>query len=115
MNTGRMALLSSIALAGVAALTALGPPAVAAAPNPCADTGRGMLRHSTGTAKHLVFAISSGYSSNKVVVTECVKKGTSWKRSSATSGRAGRNGFAKPGAKREGDGRSPSGSFVLSE
>lgn len=102
-------------LAGGAALTATGPSAQAATADPCADTGKGMLRHSTGTARHLIFAISTGYSSNRVVVTECVKTGRTWEKVSATSGRAGRNGFAEPGEKREGDGRSPTGSFALSE
>jgi L,D-peptidoglycan transpeptidase YkuD (ErfK/YbiS/YcfS/YnhG family) len=115
LNTRRMATLASIALAGGIGLSALGPPAQAVASNPCTDTGNGLLRYTTGTARHLVFAISSGYSSNKVVVTECAKKGRSWEKVSATNGRAGENGFARPGQKREGDGKSPSGSYSLSE
>src|SRR3954454_17621598 len=108
-------MLASVVLAGGAALTALGPTAQAAAFDPCAGAADGTLRYATGTAKHLVFAISAGYSSNKVVVTECAKRGRSWKTVSTTHGRAGQNGFAAPGEKREGDGKSPSGSFTLSE
>jgi L,D-peptidoglycan transpeptidase YkuD (ErfK/YbiS/YcfS/YnhG family) len=115
LNTSRMAVLASIVLAGGAALTVLGPAAQAAAFDPCAATGNGRLRYTTGTAKHLVFAVSSGYSSNEVVVTECVNKGRSWEKVSATTGRAGRNGFAEHGEKREGDGKSPTGSYRLSE
>jgi L,D-peptidoglycan transpeptidase YkuD (ErfK/YbiS/YcfS/YnhG family) len=110
-----MAVFASIVLAGGATLTALGPAAQAAAFDPCAATGNGRLRYTTGTARHLVFAISSGHSSNKVVVTECVKKDRSWEKVSATTGRAGRNGFAEHGDKREGDGKSPTGSYRLSE
>ncbi|MBC6470905.1 L,D-transpeptidase family protein [Actinomadura alba] len=108
-------MLISIMLAGGAALAVPAPSAQAATTDPCADTGNGKLRYSTGTARHLVFAVSPGYSSNKVVVTECVKAGDSWEKVSVTSGRAGRNGFAEPGEKREGDGKSPTGSYVLSE
>jgi L,D-peptidoglycan transpeptidase YkuD (ErfK/YbiS/YcfS/YnhG family) len=115
LNTRRMAVLASIVLAGGAALAALGPTAQAAAFDPCASTGAGGLRYTTGTARHLVFAISAGYSSNEVVVTECVKKGRSWEKVSATTGTAGRNGFAEYGGKREGDGKSPTGSYELSE
>jgi L,D-peptidoglycan transpeptidase YkuD (ErfK/YbiS/YcfS/YnhG family) len=102
-------------LAGGAVLAALGSPAQAEAFDPCSAVGRGALRHSTGTAEHLVFAVSREYSSNDVVVTECAKTGRSWKKVSATTGSAGTNGFARPGEKREGDGKSPTGSYTLTE
>lgn len=102
-----------MALAGGAVLAALGQTAQAAEFDPCANTGE--LRYTTGTARHLVFAISDGYASNEVVVTECAKNGDAWKTVSTTTGRAGANGFAEEGAKREGDGKSPTGSYLLSE
>lgn len=138
-KTRRAAVLTSVVLAGGVGLSTLGPPAAqattaqaatvraAATFDPCAAVGDGRLRPTTGTARHLVFAISPGYSSNRVVVTECEKidtvdkadgdrdAGGSWRKVSVTTGRAGANGFARPGEKREGDGRSPTGSFGLSE
>jgi L,D-peptidoglycan transpeptidase YkuD (ErfK/YbiS/YcfS/YnhG family) len=108
-------MLTSIVLAGGAALATFGPTAQAAAFDPCSATTHGKLRYPTGGAEHLVFAISSGYSSNDVVVTECVKTGGSWKQATTITGRAGTNGFAKPGTKREGDGKSPTGSYTLTE
>jgi L,D-peptidoglycan transpeptidase YkuD (ErfK/YbiS/YcfS/YnhG family) len=116
VNNRRTALLASIALTGGTALAAtLGPAAHAAAFDPCSAIGQGRLRYGTGTATHLVLAISSGYSSNYVTVTECVKKGRSWTKVAEVPGRAGLNGFARPGGKREGDGMSPTGSFTFTE
>jgi L,D-peptidoglycan transpeptidase YkuD (ErfK/YbiS/YcfS/YnhG family) len=109
-------MLTSLALTGGAALAAaVGPPAHAAAFDPCSAVGQGKLRYGMGSATRLVFAISSGYSSNYVLVTECVKKGRTWTKVAETPGRAGANGFAKPGEKREGDGKSPTGSFTFTE
>jgi L,D-peptidoglycan transpeptidase YkuD (ErfK/YbiS/YcfS/YnhG family) len=110
--------LASMALAGgtvLAALTAVGPAAEAAVFDPCSAVSQGKLRYPTGSAMRLVFALSSGYASNYVLVTECVKKGRSWAKVTQTPGRAGANGFARPGQKREGDGKSPTGSFPFTE
>jgi len=115
MYKRRTAMFASIMLAGGAALSTLGPAAQAATFDPCSATGQGKLRYTTGTATRLVFAVSSGYSSNEVVVTECAKTGRSWKKATATTGRAGTKGFAAPGKKREGDGKSPTGSYGLTE
>jgi L,D-peptidoglycan transpeptidase YkuD (ErfK/YbiS/YcfS/YnhG family) len=111
----RTAMLASIALTGGMALAAPGPTASAASFDPCSAASQGRLRYGTGSAKRLVFAISSGYASNHVVVTECVKKGRTWTKVTETPGRAGVNGFARPGEKREGDGKSPTGSFTFTE
>jgi L,D-peptidoglycan transpeptidase YkuD (ErfK/YbiS/YcfS/YnhG family) len=90
----------------------LSPPVARAADfDPCSAVER--LRYATGTARHLVFAVSAEYSSNEVVVTECGKQGGSWRAMSVTAGRAAFGGFA--GDKREGDGRSPVGSFPVTE
>lgn len=118
-----MVVVMSIVLAGgvfamsePAANAASGPgPANTTAFDPCAAIARGTLRYGTGTTARLVFALSSGYASNHVVVTECVRKGPTWVKVTETTGRAGRNGFAAPGAKREGDGKSPTGSFTFTE
>lgn len=115
MGRRRTTIIGAIALAGaatVAGLVTLGSAAQAATFDPCRATGT--LRYSTGSARHLVFAVSSAYSSNYVVVTECAKSGKTWKQVGQTTGRAGTKGFAAPGGKREGDGKSPTGSFTLS-
>lgn len=83
----------------------------AAADNPCQAVGQ--LRHTTGTARHLVFAISTGYSSNHVDVTVCAKRGGSWQPTMTTTGRAAAGGFTD--SKQEGDDRSPVGSFPVTE
>jgi L,D-peptidoglycan transpeptidase YkuD (ErfK/YbiS/YcfS/YnhG family) len=105
--------LVSIVLAG--ALSGPAANAATGAFDPCAAVARGSLRYGTGTAARLVFALSSAYDSNHVVVTECVRAGRTWTKVTETNGRAGLNGFAAPGAKREGDGKSPTGSFTFTE
>ena len=122
MQTSRsvvVVVLMSIVLAGGAAFAGpgsrSGSEADAAVFDPCAAASQGALRYGTGTARRLVFALSSGYGSNHVVVTECVKNGRSWAKVTETTGRAGLNGFAPPGAKREGDGKSPTGSFTFTQ
>jgi L,D-peptidoglycan transpeptidase YkuD (ErfK/YbiS/YcfS/YnhG family) len=114
--------IASMALATAAALAVLSTTASAAVASgtpggfdPCAAISQGRLRYPTGNAMRLVFAISSGYASNHVLVTECVKKGRAWTKLTQTPGRAGANGFAAPGAKREGDGKSPTGSFTFTQ
>jgi len=111
----KTAILASIVLAGGAALATLGPAAEAAAFDPCTAANQGMLRYPTGSAAHVVFALSPDYTSNHVVVTECARQGRTWKKVAETTGRAGTNGFAEPGKKREGDGKSPTGSYTLTE
>ncbi|MFL6055392.1 MAG: L,D-transpeptidase family protein [Actinoallomurus sp.] len=115
MKPQRTAVLASIALVGGAALTGLAPAAQAQAFDPCSAANQGKLNYPTGSASHVVFAVSSSYGSNHVVVTECAKQGNSWKKVSATDGRAGTTAFARPGEKREGDGKTPTGSFTLTE
>lgn len=106
-------LLSAVLACG--AFAAPGPVASAATFDPCAAIDQGALRYDTGTATRLVFALSRAYVSNQVVVTECVRTGRTWAKVTETTGRAGLNGFAAPGAKREGDGKSPTGSFTFTE
>lgn len=83
--------------------------------NPCQALDRGESRYEPGAARHVVFAVAAGYGTTEVTVTECLRKGRSWKRILTAPGYVGRNGFAEPGAKREGDGKSPTGSYSLTE
>ncbi len=115
MNKRRTAVLASMVLVGGAAFSTLGSAAQAATFDPCSAANHGKLRYPTGDARHVVFAVSDAYTSNYVVVTECVRTKQGWKTVSSTNGRAGTKGFAEPGQKREGDGKSPTGSFTLTE
>lgn len=68
-----------------------------------------------GNATQVVSVIASGYGSTYATVTAYRKTSSGWRTSLGPwSARIGRNGFAPPGAKREGDGRTPSGSYGFS-
>jgi L,D-peptidoglycan transpeptidase YkuD (ErfK/YbiS/YcfS/YnhG family) len=59
-------------------------------------------------------ALASSYGSTVVTVTECTKTSTgAYVQSWQSAGHAGYNGFAKVGAKREGDGKTPTGVFTF--
>ncbi|MFF5258111.1 L,D-transpeptidase family protein [Actinomadura viridis] len=83
--------------------------------NPCTALTLGKSRHEPGTAGRVVFAVADGYGTTDVTITECTKRNGFWKRTLTTPGHIGRNGFAAPGTKREGDGKSPAGSYSLTE
>lgn len=109
-----------LAAAGVAALTVTAAPAGAdtasagaAAKAPCTAATHGKVRFKLGRGDHVVFAVAAKYGSSYATVTECVKRKGAWHRILRTPGRIGKKGYAKPGAKREGDGRSPSGSYSM--
>ncbi|GAA2423010.1 hypothetical protein GCM10010191_38620 [Actinomadura vinacea] len=90
-------------------------PAAAEEKNPCEALSQGQSKYSAGRAKHVVFAVAADYGTTEVDIVECAKKGGRWKQTLATDGHVGRSGFAEPGTKREGDGKSPTGSFTLTE
>ncbi|MFI9407923.1 L,D-transpeptidase family protein [Nocardia sp. NPDC052316] len=106
--------LAAFILCVGAALTVATPPA-AAATNPCQALSDGQSRYQAGTAQTILFAIAADYGTAVVDVVACVKRGTAWQRILVTAGHIGRNGFAEPNAKREGDGKSPTGSYPLTE
>ncbi|WP_433476578.1 L,D-transpeptidase family protein [Spirillospora sp. CA-142024] len=83
--------------------------------DPCQALNRGQSRYGPGGARHVVFAVAAQYGTTEVTVTECARKGRFWRTVLTTPGHVGRNGYAEPGAKREGDGKSPTGSFSLTE
>ncbi|MEU9870431.1 L,D-transpeptidase family protein [Actinomadura sp. NPDC048021] len=123
MRSGAMrvtVLSSAAALSSAAVLVAAGvhaPQAFARerAEDPCRALGQGKTRYEPGAARHVVFAVAAQYGTTEVAVTECVKAGRSWKTLLTAPGHVGRNGYAEPGAKREGDGRSPTGSYSLTQ
>jgi L,D-peptidoglycan transpeptidase YkuD (ErfK/YbiS/YcfS/YnhG family) len=68
-----------------------------------------------GSATQVVSVIASGYGSTYATVTAYRKTTSGWRTSLGPwSARIGRNGFAPPGQKREGDGRTPTGSYGFS-
>lgn len=73
----------------------------------------GAARQVRASARVLV-ALSSGYRSSWVTVSECARaRSGRFVRLASTSGRVGSAGFAAPGEKREGDRRSPTGVFPV--
>ncbi|MFC5747411.1 L,D-transpeptidase family protein [Actinomadura rugatobispora] len=83
--------------------------------HPCRSLNLGESRYRPGSARHVVFAVADGYGTAEVAITECARIGPFWRTVLSTSGHVGRNGFAEPGAKREGDGKSPTGSYSMTE
>jgi L,D-peptidoglycan transpeptidase YkuD (ErfK/YbiS/YcfS/YnhG family) len=68
-----------------------------------------------GSATQVVSVIASGYGSSYATVTAYRKTSTGWHVAMGPwSARIGRNGFAPSGQKREGDGRTPTGSYGFS-
>ncbi|WP_163511700.1 L,D-transpeptidase family protein [Fodinicola acaciae] len=96
------------------AMSTFGTPAYAS-DDACRALTDHTVRFPVGGAKHVVFAVAPDYGVTTVTVTECVRHGRKWQSVRQVDGWAGRAGFAPPGEKREGDGRTPSGSFTLTE
>lgn len=55
--------------------------------------------------------LAPDYGTSHATLTECVRSGDGYDVDYSVDARIGREGFAPPGAKREGDGRSPSGVY----
>jgi L,D-peptidoglycan transpeptidase YkuD (ErfK/YbiS/YcfS/YnhG family) len=68
--------------------------------------------HGVGDAKQVVSVVANGYGSSYATLQAFTKTSSGWKRTFGPwSARIGRKGFAPPGDKREGDLRTPSGSY----
>ena len=68
-----------------------------------------------GSARQLLVVEATGYGTSYATVTAYQKTSSGWVRHFGPwQARIGRNGFAAPGRKREGDGKSPTGSFGFS-
>lgn len=79
----------------------------------CASVA-GLLQGSRVAPAHVTFSLAANYTSSWATVSECARtRSGRWVRTSVTAGRVGSKGFAAPGAKREGDRRSPTGIFTL--
>ncbi|WP_194836802.1 L,D-transpeptidase family protein [Nocardia sp. XZ_19_369] len=110
----RNSCLATYLLCVSATLTFAAPPA-AAASNPCQALSNGQSRYQPGPARTVLFAIAADYGTAEVDVVVCVMHGDTWQQTLSTAGHIGINGFAEPNAKREGDGKSPTGSYPLTE
>ena len=96
------------AVAVTAALLVCGPPA-----NASRD---GLIDHLRGIhhAKQVIAVTSSGYGTSYATFRAYRKTSDGWRRVFGPwTARVGRNGFAPRGDKREGDGRTPTGSFHI--
>lgn len=86
----------------------------ASAASPCRLISAGKVAGLRGRPAHVTFALASGYGTSKARVTRCTKRANgTYAQSWSVAGHVGRAGFARPGAKREGDGRTPSGVYRL--
>lgn len=73
-----------------------------------------LLENKIDKSKQILLVTNNSLSSVKVTVTLFDKKENNWtKNGESFPGVIGKNGFAGPNEKREGDGRSPSGLFSL--
>jgi L,D-peptidoglycan transpeptidase YkuD (ErfK/YbiS/YcfS/YnhG family) len=71
--------------------------------------------HGVGSARQVISVVASGYGTSSATVQAFEKTGSSWRRVFGPwSAHIGRAGFAPPGDKREGDLRTPSGSYGFS-
>jgi L,D-peptidoglycan transpeptidase YkuD (ErfK/YbiS/YcfS/YnhG family) len=104
---------------GTAARAGAGPGATASATavpgaghgSPAAAGGR---RAGRPPRRQLITVTAGSYGATYATLTAYRSAGHGWRRVFGPwTARIGRNGFAPPGGKREGDGRTPSGSFGL--
>ena len=99
-------------LAAAAAAVAFAAPAA-----PAQATTSSPVDHyvGVGNARQLLVAEATGYGTSYATVTAYQKTSSGWVRHFGPwQARIGRNGFAAPGKKREGDGKSPTGSYGFS-
>jgi L,D-peptidoglycan transpeptidase YkuD (ErfK/YbiS/YcfS/YnhG family) len=68
-----------------------------------------------GNAQQVIAVAASGYGTSYATLTAYQRGASGWQQVFGPwTARVGRNGFAPPGAKREGDGRTPSGAYGFS-
>jgi L,D-peptidoglycan transpeptidase YkuD (ErfK/YbiS/YcfS/YnhG family) len=91
--------------------------APAASAGPRHQAGHALPTRLTGVhnARQVISVISNGYGATTATVRAFAKRGGTWHQVfGPASAWIGYAGFAPPGAKREGDGRTPSGSYHFS-
>lgn len=114
------AVLAALLASGCAASASTGPPAGPSAPRtsaaaPAGQTPAPVAAPSTAdplAGRQLVTVKAASYGATYATFIAYQRSGGHWRRAFGPwAARIGRNGFAPPGLKREGDGRTPSGSF----
>jgi L,D-peptidoglycan transpeptidase YkuD (ErfK/YbiS/YcfS/YnhG family) len=118
-----MAVALTVALTAACAGTGSAPAPSGAAVSPAGSAPRVVaLRASSpvdhlrgvGSAQQLVVVQASRYGTSYASVTAYAHTSRGWVATYGPwTGRIGRRGFARPGAKREGDGRTPTGSYAF--
>jgi len=85
-----------------------------AASSVCETIAAGRVHGLASRPAHVMVTLASSYGSTKVTITECSKTRTgAYSQAWQSAGRTGYRGFAAAGAKREGDGNTPTGVFTL--
>jgi L,D-peptidoglycan transpeptidase YkuD (ErfK/YbiS/YcfS/YnhG family) len=85
-----------------------------AASSVCGTIAIGRVHGLVSRPAHVMLTLASSYGSTNVSITECSKTSIgTYSQSWQSSGRTGYRGFAPAGAKREGDGKTPTGVFTL--
>ncbi|WP_427007386.1 hypothetical protein [Pseudarthrobacter sp. H2] len=113
MSFRRTLLLTAL----IAGLTALPSTAHGAAQEtaPCAKLTAREVRFSAGGAGRVVFATATDFDQNTVLITGCVRDADGYVPEWQVAGFIGENGFAPEGMLRDGQYRSPTGSFSATE
>ena len=106
---------AAAAPAGAATAPASAPSSPQAAPTSaaaaCGAVADGRVQGLEGTPERVTLALASDYGTSYATLTECVRSGDGYAVDFSVDARIGSEGFAPEGAKREGDGRSPSGVY----
>lgn len=100
-----------------AVVTSSAVPTTTTAVTPAGTVASSPVDHlrGVGTARQVIEVTTSHYGSSYATLTAYRKTSTGWVRSFGPwSARIGRNGFAPPYKKREGDGRTPTGTYGFS-
>ena len=91
------------------------PPVTVGAPGPTTASPAPLLvtrLTGVGSAGQVIAVAASGYGTSVATLTAYERRGSGWTQVFGPwLANVGRNGVAPPGAKREGDGRTPSGAF----
>jgi L,D-peptidoglycan transpeptidase YkuD (ErfK/YbiS/YcfS/YnhG family) len=105
---------SLLTIAALVAVPTTGPAATAATSAPTRTAPQLLVTRLKGVhnATQVISVTTAHYGSTHATVRAFSKTSSGWKQVAGPwSAWIGRNGFAPPGEKREGDGRTPSGSF----
>ncbi len=106
---------TAFAAAAPAGAATAAPSAPAAAPTSgsaaCQAVADGRVHGLEGTPQRVTLALADDDGSSHATLTECVRSGDGYAVDFTVDARIGSEGFAPEGAKREGDGRSPSGVY----